>query len=188
MNIEITITNAELTVANIQVLRNSLELVTEADVTDALKRLCKTAFMEYIGMFLELGMPKQAGEMQQKRLVSMIKFYYLDHVPCEREIEQIFQLTPSQSKTLLKNVVGRYRNPLSAQINNTLRAVIHSASVVSGTSRYEFECESEVVFEKLNAIVKEKGRGLTAIQKVKDVSGKYYCDQDTYNLLTSQFP
>jgi hypothetical protein len=188
MNVSISISDADLSPAEKQLIKTSLELRSDADIPDAIKRLCKSSFMEYVKMFVKQGLPKQAGEIQQERLVFMIQHYYQNRIPCEREIGKIFQLNPSQSKTLLKNIVGRYRTSLDAQIKNTLRTAIHSASVPSGGSNYEFICHSEIMIDELNAIVKDKGPTLAPIQKLKNFASKYVCEPDTFDLLIQELP
>lgn len=75
MDIKITISNAELSAADKTLIQECLGL-TPADVNDALKKLCKTAFMEYVKMFKEKGLPTRADEVQQERLFFLLNYFF----------------------------------------------------------------------------------------------------------------
>lgn len=71
-------------------------------------------------MFKEKGLPTRADEVQQERLFFLLTYYFQNKLPSEKELSPIFQLTQSQSKTLLRNTKSRYRTKISNFISNTL--------------------------------------------------------------------
>lgn len=185
MKITITIEDHELTETDKTLIQECLGLA-ELDVPSALTKLSKTAFMEYVKMFKEKGIPTRADEVQQERLYFLLNYFYENRLPSESDISSIFQLTPSQSRTLLRNTKSRYRTKISKFIKNTLSETLNSAKQNSIEDEFEFICTSPSTIEELNSIVSQKGPGLKQIEKIRGLSSIYSCAIDTYNLLQNE--
>ena len=186
MEIAITINELELSSADKVLIKECLGLTSENQITEALVKLCKTAFMEYVKMFKEKGLPTRADEVQQERLFFLLNHYYGNRIPSENEISSILQLTPSQSKTLLRNTKSRYRTKISTYIKNTLLTALNSALQSTPTDPYEFVCTSPTTIEEMNLIVSQKGPTLQPIEKIRGIASKYICAIDTFNLLQTE--
>lgn len=184
--ISISITKQELSATDKQLLKDCLGLTTQVELNDALKKLCKAAFMEYCKMFKEKGLPTRADEVQQERLFFLLNNYYIDRLPSENEISSVFQLRSSQSRALLRNTKTKYRHKISEFIRNTLLHTLNSATQTPDESGFEFVCTSTTIIEDLNLIVIQKGPNLEPIQKIKGLAGKYFCAVETYNLLINE--
>ncbi|SEO79184.1 hypothetical protein SAMN05444671_1411 [Flavobacterium sp. CF108] len=186
MNITINLTTADLSVADKTLIKECLGLATDPEVDNALTKITKAAFMEYVKMFKEKGLPTRADEVQQERLFFLLLYYFENILPSENELSSIFQLTQSQSKTLLRNTKSRYRTKISSFIKNTLLETINSATQISPTDPYEFVCTSPTTVEELNLIISQKGPTLEPVNKIRGISSKYTCAIDTYNLLQQE--
>jgi hypothetical protein len=179
MNISISISNQELSTQDKQLIKDCLGLTTATELETALKKLCKASFLEYCKMFKEKGLPTRADEVLQERLFFLLNSYYIDRLPSENEISTIFQLNPSQSRTLLRNTKSRYRTKISSFINNTLLTTLTAATPNADASGYEFVCTSPTIIEEINLIVSQKGPTLEPIQKIRGLASKYICAVDT---------
>lgn len=186
MNITINIPDAELSAGDKNLIKECLSLSSNPELTAALTKICKTAFLEYCKMFKEKGIPTRADEVMQERLFFLLNHYYMDRLPSENEISTIFQLTPSQSRTLLRNTKSRYRTKITGFITNSLKAIIQPATKNNENDKYEFVCLSTVMIEELNLIISQKGPALEQINKIKGKSSKYECSEDTYDLLKAE--
>ena len=186
MNISINISNAELSTNDKALIKECLGLQSAQDLNLAFTKICKTAFLEYCKMFKEKGLPTRADEVMQERLFFLLNHYYIDRLPSENEISTIFQLTPSQSKTLLRNSKSRYRTKIATSLNNSLKAIVHPAVLNNDTGKLEFVFLSSVLIEELNLIVSQKGPTLEQINKIKGKASKYECAEDTYDLLKAE--
>lgn len=182
MQITISVTDNELSHFDIQLVKDSLGV---DDINLALEKICKSAFMEYMKMFKEKGIPTRADEVQQERLFFMLNYYYVNRVPSETEISTIFQLTPSQSRSLLRNTKSKYRNKINNFIKSTLLNTLNQARS-NDSGDYYFVCTSQSIIEDLNLIVAQKGPELKSIEKIKGLANKYFCAIDTYNLLIQE--
>jgi len=182
MDITINIQDTELSAQDIQLIKESLDI---QDIENALSKICKSAFMEYVKMFKEKGIPSRADEVKQERLFFMLNYYYINRVPSENEISTIFQLTATQSRSLLRNTKSKYRTKINSFIKSTLLTTLNSARR-NDNGDYDFVCTSQSNIEDLNQIVAQKGPELKSIEKIKGLANKYTCAIDTYNLLIQE--
>lgn len=181
--ITISISDEELSNADKALIKDCLGLSSEPETIAALTKLSKAAFMEYVKMFREKGLPTRADEVQQERLFYLLVHYYKIKLPTENEISSIFQLTPSQSKTLLKNTKSRYRTKINSFITASLMETLNSAGDPRENGNYEFVCTSPSTIEEMNLIVSQKGPELHPVEKIRGLASMYSCAPDTYNLL-----
>ena len=185
MEIHINITEQELSVSEIKLIKECLGIDNEDEneLTLALSKLAKSSFMEYTKMFIEKGLPTRADEIKQERLFFLLIHYFGNRLPTENELSSIFQLTQSQSKSLLRNTKSRYRTKIATFIKATLSETLASFVYNDKTDHYEFICTSSTIIEELNLIISQKGGSLETISKKKGLASKYQCSVDTYNLL-----
>lgn len=181
MDITISLNEVEFSAADQDLIKDCLN-INANQLPDAFAKLCKTAFLEYVKMFKEKGLPTRADEVQQERLFFMLKHYYETTIPTENEISSIFQLTESQSRTLLRNTKSKYRTKLNENLKRTLRGFLASARQIDNQD-YEFVCTSTTIIEDMNKIVTQRGAGLKPIEKQRNVASTYTCALDTYLLL-----
>jgi ribosomal protein L22 len=180
--IEFDLESSEFSTEEIRIISECLSIKRE-DINSVLVKIAKTALMEYIKMFKEKGLPTRADEVMQERLFFLLLYYYIDRLPLESEISAIFQLTQSQSATLLRNTISRYRIKIQRYITNTLQAVIKSAKKNDETDNFEMIIKSKIILEELNRIIAQQGPSLVQISKKKGIASLYTCPEDTYNLL-----
>jgi hypothetical protein len=157
--------------------------IKKTEINNVIIDITKTSLMEYLKMFKEKGLPTRADEVMQERLFFLLLYFYKNRLPLESEISAIFQLTQSQSATLLRNTISRYRIRIQDFIGNTLRTVISSASFNDDTELFEMVIKSKIILEELNRIISQQGPLLIQISKKKGIASQYLCPTDTYNLL-----
>ena len=181
MTITFELNDNEFTDSEKRTIRDALS-IGQSELENDLKKIAKTAFMEYKKMFNEKGLPTRADEVLQERLFFLIINYYDHFLPKESEISSIFQLTHSQSKTLLKNVRSRYRTKIYQQINHSLRHIVEGAEP-EGENEYKMIITSDNLLEELNLLIAQKGPRLKKLMAVRNSAGEYSCPIDTYDLL-----
>jgi hypothetical protein len=98
MEIKIAIDGDCLSPEDRKLIQESLG-IKAAEIDSALEKLAKAAFVEYVKMFKEKGLPTRADEVQQERLYFLLVHYFGNRLPSESQISSIFQLTPSQART-----------------------------------------------------------------------------------------
>jgi hypothetical protein len=142
---------------------------------------------EYVGMFVEKGMPTRADEVRQNRLYFLIRHYYEDRIPPESEVSLIFQVTNSQSRTLLRNTRSRYRTRIGSQVEESPRAVVEGAKRNSNTERWEMVIESAIILEELNQVLARKAPALKTVRLKPGSARQYEAEEDTYQLLRNEY-
>ena len=187
MDITISLSDEDFGPAHRKLVREALGLSNDAELAKAMKRLCKAAAVEYVNMFVEKGMASRADELRQDRLYFLISHYYQNCLPPESELSSIFQLTPSQSRTLLRNTRSRYRTKIGAQVNFSAKAVIAAAKKNEDSKRWEMLINSNVILEELNLVVAKKAPTLKPIHLKKESAGQYEAEEDTYQLLKIEY-
>ena len=90
-------------------------------------------------------------------------------------------LTQSQSKTLLKNTVSRFRYKLDDILKSTMKSVIESAEFSNNT--YLVVINSDVVRDELNMVITQNEPTFKPITKRKGSAGQYEISEDSHALL-----
>ena len=155
--------------------------IGDAEIAHALERIAKASLTEYLKMLVEGGMPSRADEAKQDRLLYLIQSYFGQTLPTESQISTIFQLTQSQSKTLLKNTVSRFRNQLDDILQHSMRAVIQSAEHAQNV--FLVVISSDVIRDELNMLITQNEPTFKPITKRKGSAGQLEISEDSHALL-----
>ncbi|EPL6454033.1 hypothetical protein N0G65_001161 [Providencia rettgeri] len=155
--------------------------IEDDDIQVALNKIARASLTEYLTMLIEGGMPNRADEAKQDRLLYLIQSYFEESLPTESQISTIFQLTQSQSKTLLKNTVSRFRHKLDDVLASTMRTVIESADYVN--DMYLVVISSDVVKDELNMLITQNEPTYKPITKRKGSAGQFEISEDSHTLL-----
>jgi len=180
MDITFQIDDQEFEAEQREMLRKTLK-IEDAEVNDCLNKIAKAALTEYLVMLVEGGMPNRADEAKQDRLLYLIQNYFGDVLPTEPQISTIFQLTQSQSKTLLKNTVSRFRNKLDEVLTNTMKNVIQSAE--HANEQFLVVINSDIVKDELNMLITQNEPTFKPIIKRKGSAGQFEISEDSHALL-----
>jgi hypothetical protein len=101
--------------------------IDPADVPGALERLGAAATEEYLGMILGHQFPRRLEELREQRLVLLVRHLFAGRLPTEEQVARLFQLTPSQSRTLLRTVMAKHRYELADAVRATIEATLSRA-------------------------------------------------------------
>ena len=185
MDISFNTSEQEFPLEQQELIKRVLKINDDRELPLAMSRLAKSALFEYVNMLNSGGMPNRADEARQDRLLYMIEHYYNNAFPSESLICAIFQIPPSQSKTLLKNTLSRFRNKLERSLWNKLKDVVDSARL--SNEKYYFVIDSEIVKDELNMMIAQLEPTFKTIKKRRDSASEYEMDEDTHALLVRSF-
>ena len=175
----------EVSQEKLDLLRASMGIADTDDLAPRLTNLAHAGLIEYLEMLAGKGMPNRADEAKQDRLLYIIKKVFSPRLPSEDDISIMFQLTTTQSKTLLRNTLSRYRTKLHEELHQTLEEIYRSAEA-SGEG-YDVTILSDVFVEHLNLIVAKEGAGYNPIRKRSVGSRKNFIASDTHTALGNYF-
>ena len=180
MKISFEVNELDFEEANQELVKKTLKLA-DSELQGALDKMAKAALTEYLEMLVEGGMPNRADEVKQHRLFYLTLNYFHPLLPTELQISTIFQLTQSQSKTLLKNTLSRYRNRLDDVLTATLQHTLETAE--HADDLYLVVIQSEVVREELNMLITQNEPTYKLITKRRGSAGQFEISEDSYVLL-----
>jgi len=161
----------------------SIDVKDEQSFQNAIEKITHAAIMEYKEMFLGRGLPTRADEIRQHRLLYLIKFYFQGRIPNEVEVASMFQLTETESRSLIKSVKTRFRFELLQEIRQTLRTIIESASRERETEPFRVVIQSDNVLEELNQIISIQAPYAVPISKCRSTTRTYEITEDSYDIL-----
>ncbi len=166
-----------------QLIKRTLK-IGDQEIQSALGKIAKAALSEYLTMFTEGGMPSRADEAKQDRLLYLIQNYFIENLPTDSQISTIFQITQSQSKTLLKNTICRHRNKLEETINRSMITCMETSQHIG--DKYLIVINSEVIKEELNMLIIQNEPTYSTISKRKGSAGQFEMSEDSHALLCDQ--
>ncbi|MEQ9582189.1 MAG: hypothetical protein RIM68_08490 [Arenibacter sp.] len=191
MDITFTLTDidgADIPQEKIDLLCASLGIDDQDDLQDRINNVALASLVEYIEMLVGKGMSNRADEAKQDRLFYLIKQVFTPRVPGDDAVSVMFQLTSTQSKSLLRNTLSRYRTRLKDEIATTLVEIYKAATLYGDSGNYEVPIESEVFVELLNQIVAREGADYFPITKKRESgNSKYRITADTHRMLGEYF-
>src|SRR5687767_7979791 len=88
-------------------LRLLFRAETDVQFRAAVRGLAKAATREYFYMILHGGMPGRLDEVRQLRLKLLIDDLFDGSIPTETDVGDLFQQTPTQSRSLVRNTLVR---------------------------------------------------------------------------------
>src|SRR5699024_8845897 len=98
----------------------------------------------------------------------------------ESEVSSIFQLTESQSRSLLRNVRTRFRFDLEEEMSSTISGILRTATQQGGY--YRVVIQSDNILEELKLTVSLRGPQLNQITKMKNSASVHNIPEDTFVL------
>lgn len=166
-----------------QKLKDLFGVKNDKRFSEAIEKVAYAALKEYKEMFLGMGLPSRADEIQQHRLFHLIKCYFKRKLPTEAEISAMFQLTQSRSRSLLRLVMTRFHYDLEQEIRNSLKETVKQANLDEESKEYRVIIQSDNILEELNRIIAMEAPKLDPVSKVRNMSRTYAISLDSYATL-----
>ncbi|MFC7481058.1 hypothetical protein ACFQX7_14855 [Luedemannella flava] len=119
--------------------------IAPADVPGALERIAAAATEEYLDMILGRRLPRRLEEIREQRLVLLVRHLFANHLPTEEQVARVFQLTPQQSRALLRGVMAKHRYELADAVRATLEGTLHRAQHEPGAGVWEVTADPATI-------------------------------------------
>lgn len=178
----------ELSEEDERLLRNILsEIDPQRNFEEILSDFGKASFEEYYRMFLGQKVFTRGSDFQEYRLFLIIKRALENDIANEELVSSLFQLTASQSRSLIRSVLSKYQYELHDALNNTLIKVLQDAQDVhsSGgrTSEYTIDVRNKSVVSELNQLLGNIDGNLPQITQKRGTYSKYLVSVASYRAL-----
>ncbi len=139
-----------------------------AHLAVALPGHAKAAFAEYIEQYLGRRALNRGTDILEHRLHLLIRHAYANQVPSEQQVSGLFQTTASQSRTLIRNTLSKYRFDLEAAVMATVKVVLEAARHDAG--QFHLSIRSAQVLEALKMRLEQFHPGEVPIARTPEAS------------------
>ena len=119
-----------------------------------LRPFAEASFREHLTMLTGSRAFTRASDFQEERLLRIIQVVTSNRVPSEDTVSAYFHLTPSQSRTLIRNTVTRFGYELSKAMEDSLREVLSHAT--QDGSAFLIQADSYELINALNKILSKQ--------------------------------
>lgn len=186
MPIQIEIPDDFFSKDEIEKLKTLLRLADDTAFNDAIGRITLAALDEYRHMLLGLGLPSRANEIREYRLYHLIKRFFQIRVPDELEVASMFQLPITRSKSLIQNVLARFRYDLETEIHDSLYTIVSEAEELDEGLEYRVYITSSNMVDEFNRIISRSGLRYRPLSSVRNEPYFYVIAPDSYDFLRKQ--
>ncbi len=167
-----------------------LQRATGVTETSAMRRrlenLTAAAFHEYVSMIAQHGLPTQAQDFQQRRVLNLILYYFDGECPDETQLSRLLRVSPSKCRTLLANTQARFQSELSSA---TPRSVLNLLNVANPedandqTSRMKVRVTSRFMYLQILDIVASLEGDPLSIERQPARPNTLSIPRETFNAL-----
>lgn len=161
------------------------------DVLDEkLEKYAEAALEEYTRMFLGQKVFTRGADFKEYRLFLLIKYAFDNEIPNEQDVVDLFQITPSQARTLLRTVMSKYQYELMDAIETSLEKAFALAKPVDDEKpdgRKKLTINKANIIEAFNNLLRSIDGSLPPIRKKPSTGSTYIIPASSYNALKKHF-
>lgn len=193
MAINVVIPDDTFNAKEIKILKKTFRCSNDTEFHKAIQKITLASLKEYKEMLIGRGLPTRADDIRQYRLFLLINEYFENNIPTESEVAALFQITPSQSRSLIRTVMTRYKYKLQDQIDETLKNTILNSKNPKKDINSDNKCKlyipSDNIVEQLNRIIDElstTNQDMCRLRKSNEGTRLYWTYKNTYEKLIKQ--
>lgn len=146
---------------------------SEAEFEVSLARFGKAAIEEYVRMFLGQRVFTRGSDIKEYRLLLLIKTVFNNEIPDEQKVCDLFQMTTTESRSLIRSVMSKYQYELKDAITKTLVDKVINANYDEEEYNYTIDIKTENIVSELNRILGTVDGSLPPITKKKGTVSTY---------------
>jgi len=144
------------------------------------------ALREYIDMFTAARPLSTATEIRERRLLGLMLTCFKDDPPSPDRVAQLFNMTTSAAKSLLRSVEDKHRLRLEPQRTTNIKAAL--ATVDLKAAPYVMTIRNSLVLERLNRLLATAPDYNTSIRPNGTSSNTFLIDPSAYQYLRGLYP
>jgi hypothetical protein len=167
-------------------LAGILHCATE-ELENELESYSAAALEEYCRMILGQKVFRRTQDIKEYRLYLLIKEVFSNKIPDDQEISNLFQTTPSESRSLVRSITSKYQYELQSAIQDTLIEIIRRATYNENEETYTVTINSTTKIQELNNIIASLDGTLPMINKKRGTVSSYVIKASSYIALCNHF-
>lgn len=137
---------------------------------------------EYVTMMLGQKVFRRGADIQEYRLYLLIKHVF-NGIPDEQQICRLFQLTASESRSLIRSVMSKYQYVLKDAINSSLLEVLRLAGAKEEGGEYYVRIDNSSIVDSLNVLLSVHDGSLQPVVKRRGCVSEYEISPASYEKL-----
>ena len=155
-----------------------------------LQPYARSALEEYVRMIIGQKVFTRGSDIKEYRLFLLIKEAFNNKIPDDQKIADLFQTTPTESRSLIRSVMSKYQYELKQAITQTLKMIIKNVKKDEiGDNDYEYTItiDSASKIEELNRILSAIDGTLPQVMKKRGSVTTYTLQRSSYVKLCGYF-
>lgn len=167
---------------------------SSAELGTILDRYAEAAREEYVRMVLGQRVFTRGQDLLEYRLLLLIQHVFGGQLPSEQQISAVFQTTASQSRTLLRSILAKYRYELGQATVATIRTLLADARMDPDDSDVDEDDEktrlltidNATVVEEINSRIVSIDPSLPPLEKQPRTGAVFKIKASSFNKLQEQ--
>ncbi len=159
----------------------------ESELENRLKQYSKTALTEFVTMFLGQKVFSRGSDILEYRLYLLVKNVCSGLIPDEQRVCRLFQMTSTNSRSLIRAVMSKYQYLLQDEINNTLKLLIESVKINNEKNELSVGIHNVNLVDEFNKRLIQINSSLPPVRKKQGSVSVYTFKPSSYNELCKEF-
>lgn len=156
---------------------------SQGHLATALAEYVSAAAEEYVSMMLGQKVFRRGSDIMEYRLFLLITHAFGNKIPDEQDVCRIFQLTSSESRSLIRSVMSKFQYQLKDAINASMKKVVETAQSAGDGAPYFVTVHSNNLVDALNVLLAEKDGSLQPVGKKRGSVADYEISPASYEAL-----
>lgn len=153
----------------------------------ALGPYASAAIKEHVTMFLGQKVFTRGSDLLEYRLLLLIEHAFDGRIPDEQDVCNLFQVTASAGRSLIRAVMSKYQYQLKAAIDGTAKQLLESAEVDEDGASVAVAVHNLNLVEELNRELADIDTNLPPVQKKRGSVPAYELQPSSYSRLCERF-
>jgi len=173
----------DFTAAEKALLLRIFKIKTDAELEAKLTGITMASAAEYMAMILGQKVFTRGKDMQEFRLLNLVKHHFDGQIPTEQEICALFQIRPAEAKGLVNAITSKYQYELLENVGATLEKLLKDLEPDENLKTYKFSLRSAYLKDEINRILFNIGPELPVLGKNAVTGGEFILQPSAYDAL-----
>lgn len=168
-------------------LLKSILHCSDTELNDRLNKVARASYEEYRKMILGQKVFTRGKDIIEFRLFIFIKYFFEGKIPDEQKICDLFQITATESRALIKSIMSKYQYELRDTIQASLKEQVQKISQDETTDEYKISIQNQYFKDELNRVLGTIDTSLPVIQIDKGTIATFIVKPSSYLKLCEHF-
>jgi hypothetical protein len=157
----------------------------DEEFKEFLQRLIQASSEEITKMVLGQKVFTRGRDMQVFRLSVLIRYFFDNEIPDEQQVSALFQLSITESRSLIKACMSKYQYELQHALVNTIYQTLGSCDKT--TTPFKLAVKADYIREAIDRLIGQSNHSLPRLKKSRYTVAEYELLESSYNALRAVF-